>query len=254
MNKKRDDVRYLLIKKYDVGLPDAIRRQAQNVDTAVIRHVPLQLIVLPSLVIKKETVWNESVQSRWQTLISHRIAKTPMPNSFLFFFLFYYSEWRARHDTQKRDDSPIGARRWISSLDSSRSVKVNTKKKIEWKSIFDWLQSRNLRRWWAEWTWVRIWLRLSCSCFGQAEPVCCSRGRGHGPVVPRLPNRTLFVDGTTLKEKERKKKQRIRTLSNEKKEKDHRANRYCGLSCRPDSSKRKRRKGTEKTCDCEAMP
>ena len=64
MNKKRDDVRYLLIKKYDVGLPDAIRRQAQNVDTAVIRHVPLQLIVLPSLVIKKETVWNESVQSR----------------------------------------------------------------------------------------------------------------------------------------------------------------------------------------------
>ena len=253
MNKKRDDVRYLLIKKYDVGLPDAIRRQAQNVDTAVIRHVPLQLIVLPSLVIKKETVWNESVQSRWQTLISHRIAKTPMPNSFLFFFLFYYSEWRARHDTQKMDDSPIGARRWISSLDSSRSVKVN-KKKIEWKFIFDWLQSRNLRRWWAEWTWVRIWLRLSCSCFGQAEPVCCSRGRGHGPVVPRLPNRTLFVDGTTLKEKERKKKQRIRTLSNEKKEKDHRANRYCGLSCRPDSSKRKRRKGTEKTCDCEAMP
>lgn len=40
---------YELVKKYDVGFPDPVGRQAENVDAAVIRHVPLQLIVLPRL-------------------------------------------------------------------------------------------------------------------------------------------------------------------------------------------------------------
>ena len=44
-----DAPHYSLVEQHDVGLPDLVRGEPEHADAAVVRLVPLQLVIIPNL-------------------------------------------------------------------------------------------------------------------------------------------------------------------------------------------------------------
>ena len=55
--------KYLLVEQHDVGFPHLVGRQSEYADAAVVRLVPLQLVIIPNLENVSYKTWSGFMNS-----------------------------------------------------------------------------------------------------------------------------------------------------------------------------------------------